>query len=141
MFGSVGREDIELSIYLDIKDPQSGETRYFKEKTCEIQMVIYVAPYFGIDLGTTYSCIAYQEPFLDQKTKTRQTKIVVMDGTKMEHCIPSSVYFGPDRRIYIGNDARDQALEHNDYKNLIYDVKRIIGRSSEDPALKTFNET
>ena len=65
-----------------------------------------------------------------------------ISNSKQTHIgIPSSIYFGADRKIYIGNHARSQAYEHNDYKNLIYDIKRIIGRSSQDPALKEFNNT
>ena len=36
----------------------------FKEK-CDIKIIVHDKPIFGIDLGTTYSCIAYQKKELN----------------------------------------------------------------------------
>ncbi len=49
----------------------SGQLKYYKEKTCDLIIIIYEAPYFGIDLGTTYSCIAYQKPYINRTTGKR----------------------------------------------------------------------
>ncbi len=51
--------------------------------------------YFGIDLGSTYSCIAYQKPYINRTTGQRDTNIVVMDQTNKR--MPSSVYFTSDK--------------------------------------------
>lgn len=142
-----GRESIELTISIKMTDHLSHQTIYYKEKTCDIDLVIYEAPYFGIDLGTTYSCIAYQKPFINPITNKRDTDIVIMDQNKMEYCIPSSVYFDINdetweiNKVYIGNKAKLMAARNNDYNNYIYDIKRIIGRPSDDPALIRFNDT
>ena len=89
----------------------------------------------GIDLGTTYSCIAYQE----RQSKERQTKIVVADKHRAEYCIPTAVYFPPNHKsskVIIGEDALKKLA--TDPLNVIYDVKRIVGRKCNDPEIKSF---
>ena len=112
----------------------SDQIKYNKEKTCDIDLVIFKSPYFGIDLGTTYSCIAYQKPYINPNTNKRDTNIVILDENKMEYCIPSSIYIDINNKLYIGNNAKYMALKNNDYNNYIYDIKRIIGRPSDDPS-------
>eukprot|EP01084_Bolivina_argentea_P230122 388212_1 len=143
-FVSPGREHIELTIYINITEYNpytAAHKTYYKETTCDIALVIYEAPYFGIDLGTTYSCIAYQRPFVNPNTTKRDTNIVIMDQSRMEYCIPSSIYFGVNHTMYIGNTAKTMATARNDFANLIYDIKRIIGRPSDDPAWAMFDAT
>ena len=77
----------------------------------------------GIDLGTTYSCISvYQngEP------------VVVLNrcGNKTT---PSIVAF-KGGEILVGEAAKNQA--HRNVKNTIYGVKRLIGRSINDPLIQ-----
>eukprot|EP01083_Nonionella_stella_P175058 608594_1 len=60
---------------------------------CIIKLIYQPAPYFGIDLGTTFSCIAYQYP------DTRKTKIIIADtSAKRQYCIPTAVYFPPKKK-------------------------------------------
>ena len=139
IFNSPGREKISLSLSIVITDHITNEIKYHKTKDCSILLVIYKAPYFAIDLGTTYSCIAYQKPNENPQTHLRDTEIVVMDSITREYCIPSAIYFPKNSSsIKIGNDALKMAETNNDRENLFYDLKRIIGRPSADPAMNEF---
>ena len=95
---------------------------HFGDK-CEVKVIVHEKPILGIDLGTTYSCVAYQKNLLN-KDERRDTKIVVLDKKKNEYCIPSAVYFTKDRKVIIGRKALDN-LE-SDPHNVIYHVKVIL---------------
>ena len=78
----------------------------------------------GIDLGTTYSCIAIwrngkADVIPNQETGTRIT--------------PSVVGFTKKDRI-VGEAAKNQAIRN--YKNTVYDAKRLIGRDFDDPEVQ-----
>jgi molecular chaperone DnaK (HSP70) len=72
----------------------------------------------GIDLGTTNSCVSYYS--------NGQLTIIKDEGKSV---IPSQVYFYK-KMIYIGNEIPEDIKSNT--KNLIYDVKRLIGRSYSD---------
>ena len=77
-------------------------------------------PSIGIDLGTTYSCVGVWQ--------NDQVYIIPNeDGLKRT---PSYVSFVGDE-IKVGNQAKEQAFRN--YKNTVYDVKRLIGRKFKDP--------
>eukprot|EP01083_Nonionella_stella_P094265 264411_1 len=100
---------------------------------CIIKLIYQPAPYFGIDLGTTFSCIAYQYP------DTRQTKIIIADtSAKRQYCIPTAVYFPPKKKdkLLFGYEARHKLA--TDPENVIFDIKRIIGRKFNDPEVALF---
>lgn len=80
------------------------------------------SPIIGIDLGTTYSCVAAY----DQS----QQKVVVIPNSVGELTTPSWVAFTDTGRI-VGRPAKQQVSMNS--RNTIFDVKRIIGRSLEDP--------
>ncbi|CAM9321978.1 unnamed protein product [Ectocarpus fasciculatus] len=80
------------------------------------------SPIIGIDLGTTYSCVAVY----DEKTE----KVVVIPNSIGERTTPSWVGFTATGRV-VGQPAKSQAAMNA--ANTVYDVKRIIGRSLEDP--------
>ena len=82
-------------------------------------------PIIGIDLGTTYSCVAAY----DYEAK----KVVVLPNTVGELTTPSWVAFTEAGRV-VGQAAKQQASMNA--ANTIYDVKRIIGRSLEDPVTR-----
>ena len=83
------------------------------------------APIIGIDLGTTYSCVAAYD--------ASQEKVVVIPNSIGELTTPSWVAFTQAGRV-VGHPAKQQASMNA--TNTIYDVKRIIGRNMEDHVLR-----
>lgn len=73
---------------------------------------------FGIDLGTTYSCIAYVDQY------GRPTVIPNMEG---DRTTPSVVQFSGDERI-VGKEAKQSSMMEPD--NTISMVKRHIGQGT-----------
>lgn len=78
-------------------------------------------PIIGIDLGTTFSCVAVW----DSETQ----KVKVLPNTLGELTTPSWVAFTASGRV-VGQPAKQQASMNP--ANTIYDVKRFIGRSLDD---------
>ncbi len=74
----------------------------------------------GIDLGTTYSCVGYIE-------KDDNVKIIV--NNLGEYTTPSVVSFR-ENTILVGRIAKNLMIKN--YKNTIYNIKRIIGRKYND---------
>jgi L1 cell adhesion molecule like protein len=75
----------------------------------------------GIDLGTTYSCVACY----DEKSK----KVEVIESPS-GRTMPSWVSFTAEGKL-VGTAAKSQVASNP--TNTVYDVKRIIGRSFSDP--------
>lgn len=75
----------------------------------------------GIDLGTTFSCVAC----FDEKTN----KVEVIESPS-GRTMPSWVSFTPEGKL-VGMAAKSQVASNS--TNTVYDVKRIIGRSFSDP--------
>jgi Fe-S protein assembly chaperone HscA len=76
----------------------------------------------GIDLGTTYSLIAYLDP------QTGQPKCIPAPyGSTL---CPSIVSVDTDGRILVGDPARERLLTNPD--RTIYSVKRLMGRGVAD---------
>jgi len=82
-------------------------------------------PIIGIDLGTTYSCVAVY----DNETQS----VKVLPNSIGEKTTPSWVAFTQSGRV-VGQPAKQQASMNS--ANTIYDVKRFIGRSLEDPVTR-----
>ena len=76
----------------------------------------------GIDLGTTYSLIAYMDP------ETRRPKC--LPGPYGEALCPSVASVDPDGSILVGEPARRRLLTQPE--RTIYSVKRLMGRGVED---------
>ncbi len=76
----------------------------------------------GIDLGTTYSLIAYLDP------QTGAPKCI--QGPYGSSLCPSVVSVDMDGRILVGEPARERLLTNPD--RTIYSVKRLMGRGVAD---------
>ena len=77
------------------------------------------SPIFGIDLGTTYSCIAYVDEY------NRPTVVPNIAG---DRTTPSVVQFSDTERI-VGKEAKNSSSLYPD--NTVDMVKRYMGRSNE----------
>ena len=78
----------------------------------------------GIDLGTTNSCVSIMEG--------SQPK--VLENSEGARTTPSVVAFTEDGEKLVGQPAKRQAVTNPE--NTIFAVKRLIGRSFEDPTVK-----
>ena len=76
-------------------------------------------PALGIDLGTTYSCVAVW----------KNGNVDVIPNDIGERITPSVVAFTNKERL-IGDAAKNQIVKN--YKNTVYDAKRLIGRFYND---------
>ncbi|XP_057754834.1 heat shock cognate 70 kDa protein-like isoform X2 [Arachis stenosperma] len=79
----------------------------------------------GIDLGTTYSCVAAWEE------QNGRAEIIVND--QGNRTTPSFVAFTDTQRL-IGDAAKNQAAANP--TNTIFDAKRLIGRKFKDPTIE-----
>ena len=82
----------------------------------------------GIDLGTTNSVMAYMEG----------GKPNVIPNTQGGRLTPSVVAIGDKGEVLVGTPAKNQAVTNPE--GTIYSVKRLIGRSWDDPEVKKDKE-
>src|SRR5208337_3266047 len=83
-----------------------------------------MAKVIGIDLGTTNSCVAVMEG----------TTPKVIENSEGARTTPSIVAFTDDGERLVGQPAKRQAVTNPE--RTIFAIKRLIGRSFEDPTTK-----
>ncbi len=73
--------------------------------------------YYGIDLGTTYSCLS---KFEDGKAT------VIQNVAEQSNSLPSAVYFESETSIVVGGEAKN--MVQTDAPNVVQFIKREIGK-------------
>ena len=124
--------DVNVELYI-----KSKFGKFVHSRQCNVNVIFHESPYFGIDLGTTYSCISYQNGKQNIKSNKRDMNIVILDKNANSYCIPSAIYFPENNKPVIFGKNALKYLK-TDPSNVIYDIKRIIGRKNTDKEVIQF---
>ncbi|ODM89708.1 Heat shock cognate 71 kDa protein [Orchesella cincta] len=106
---------------LELKEALKQTFEKYKQ---ENDMNLEVDPAIGIDLGTTYCCVAVY----------MKGKVRIIPNAIGKYTTPSYVAFSQDRAETVGEPAKNRAYENPE--NTVFDAKRIIGRKFNDPVLQ-----
>nr|XP_039268677.1 heat shock cognate 71 kDa protein-like [Styela clava] len=80
-------------------------------------------PAIGIDLGTTNSCVA----------AFRNGRVEIIANDRGNRVTPSYISFTSNERL-VGEAAKEE--ETTNYENTLCQIKRLIGRTYDDPAVQ-----
>ena len=111
----------EVDYYINSKQREADGRSSLCYTIYLLLLIIMAEPIIGIDLGTTYSCVACFDP------KTQKVEVIESPSGRT---MPSWVSFTPEGKL-VGTAAKSQVASNP--RNTVYDVKRIIGRSFSDP--------
>ena len=81
----------------------------------------------GIDLGTSKCCVAV----------VRNGKVEILENERGNKTTPSYVAFTDTERL-VGDEAKDQGAMNP--TNTVYGVKRLMGKTFDDPSIKRFSD-
>ena len=81
-------------------------------------------PCIGIDLGTTYSCVAVW----------RNNRVDICPNEQGNRITPSYVAFSKEGTRLVGDSAKNQASQNP--AGTVFDVKRLIGRKFNDASVQ-----
>jgi molecular chaperone DnaK (HSP70) len=80
----------------------------------------------GIDLGTTYSCVAVWE----------NGQVQIITNSQGNRTTPSYLLINEEGERIVGDAAKNSASKESNIGRTLYDVKRIIGKKYSDPKVK-----
>ncbi|KAH0551821.1 heat shock 70 kDa protein cognate 5 [Cotesia glomerata] len=114
-FTSIFRNSVAVSV----SPRERFETTQYRYKSDGVKGAVV-----GIDLGTTFSCVAVMEG--------KQAKII--ENREGSRTTPSYVAFDKSGERLVGAPAKRQAITNPE--NTFYATKRLIGRRFDDPEVK-----
>ncbi|XP_037040454.1 heat shock 70 kDa protein-like [Bradysia coprophila] len=88
----------------------------------DIRAAEYNEATVGIDLGTTFSCVAIYKG---------DTIEMIPDREHHSNTVPSYVFYESATKTVVGHSAKDQSIIYP--QTTIFDSKRLIGRKFDDP--------
>ncbi len=87
-----------------------------------------VGPIIGIDLGTTYSCVAY----------VRDGKPQVLPSREGHRTLPSIIALNARGKLLIGHPAKGQLITNP--KQTVYGAKRLVGRAYDSEIVQQIKQ-